>query len=281
MFSYGGYGLSYEDNSSAVYCSGFETNYRGLLFQCIEDISVDPKKLENLHSLVDDFIKDHVVINSKEILLYDAAFHCIDQDDGDLLLKVIQLTSKVQNVYSFKFDYYRYINISNSKNPPDYSQSLLLYASKNNKFNCIKVLLDNHNYFIQRDISKDIFTLSFIEVLKNDNDVLIKYFVEFIMYRKREYGISYINNRLNILQAAYSTRYRYEMELVLKEIDWSTKCSRDPWYRKHLKYIVPIDSFDLVFQQFEETEKDYTLLLLKEYLPIPFDIVKFVIRKYL
>jgi hypothetical protein len=101
------------------------------------------------------------------------------------------------------------------------------------------------------------------------------------MYRKREYGLIYANGRANILRTAYSTRWKSEMELVLKDIDWSTKCARDPWYRKHLKYIVPIDSFDLVFQQFEETEKEYTLLLLKEYLPLPVVIIKYVIRLYL
>ena len=130
-------------------------------------------------------------------------------------------------------------------------------------------------------MSKDIFILSFLECLKNDNDLLIKYFVESTMNKKREYGISYPNSKTNILRDAYSTRWRYEIELVLKDIDWSTKCARDPWYRKHLKYIVPIDSFDIVFQQFEETEKEYTLLLLNEYLPLPVDIIKYVIRLYL
>jgi len=281
-----------------MYCSGFETTCRGLLLQCIEDVSVDPKKLENLHSLVDDLIKDKIVIDSKENLLYDAAFHCIDQDDGALLLKVIQLTSKnhSSNNYSFKFDYCRHIKESNSTRSarivddpgrgsrtvyPDYTQSLLLYACKNNKFNCVKVLLDHHHYFIRGNMSEDIFILSFLECLKNDNDPLIKYFVESLMYRKREYGLIYANGRANILRTAYSTRWKSEMELVLKDIDWSTKCARDPWYRKHLKYIVPIDSFDIVFQQFEETEKEYTLLLLKEYLPLPVDIIKYVIRLYL
>ena len=285
MFSYGGYGVPYEDTSSASYCSGFETTCRGLLLQCIEDVSVDPKKLENLHSLVDDLIKDKIVINSKETLLYDAAFHCIDQDDGALLLKVIQLTSKKQDIYSFKFDYCRRINESKSTRSArivaDYTQSLLLYACKNNKFNCAKVLLDHHNYFFRENMSKDIFILSFLECLKNDNDLLIKYFVESTMNKKREYGISYPNSNTNILRDAYSTRWRYEIELVLKDIDWSTKCARDPWYRKHIKYIVPTDSFDIVFQQFEETEKEYTLLLLKEYLPLPVDIIKYVIRLYL
>jgi hypothetical protein len=249
------------------------------LLKCVEDISIDPKKIENLHSLADDFIKDQVIIDSNETLLYDAAFHCIDQDDGALLLKVIQLTSKKQDIYSFKFDYCRRINESKSTRSArivaDYTQSLLLYACKNNKFNCAKVLLDHHNYFFRENMSKDIFILSFLECLKNDSDPLIKYFVESLMIRKREYG------RASILRTAYSTRWRYEMELVLKDIDWSTKCARDPWYRKHLKYIVPIDSFDLVFQQFEETEKEYTLLLLKEYLPLPVDIIKYVIRLYL
>ena len=287
MFSYGGYGVPYEDTSSASYCSGFETTYRGLLLQCVEDISIDPKKIENLHSLADDFIKDQVIIDSNETLLYDAAFHCIDQDDGALLLKVIQLTSKnhSSNNYSFKFDYCRHIKESNSTRSArivdDYTQSLLVYACKNNKFNCVKVLLDHHHYFIRGNMSEDIFILSFLECLKNDNDPLIKYFVESLMIRKRQYGLIYANGRANILRTAYSTRWKSEMELVLKNIDWSTKCARDPWYRKHLKYIVPIDSFDLVFQQFEETEKEYTLLLLKEYLPLPVDIIKYVIRLYL
>jgi len=302
--SNGWYGVPYEDTSSSDYCSGFETTYRGLLFQCVEEISVDPKKLENLHSLADDFIKDQIIIDSNETLLYDAAFHCIDQDDAALLLKVIQLTSKKSDSniftnYSFKFDYCRYIHISDSDltrsarmfpDPgrgsrtvsPDYTQSLLVYACKNNKFNCMKVLLDHHNYPIRGNMSsEDIFILSFLECLKNDNDPFIKYFVESLMNRKGEYGLIYSNGRANILRTAYSTRWKSEMELVLKDIDWSRKCARDPWYRKHLKYIVPIDSFDLVFQQFEETEKEYTLLLLKEYLPLPVDIIKYVIRLYL
>ena len=94
--------------------------------------------------------------------------------------------------------------------------------------------------------------------------------------------MSYIYYGSNILESAYSSRrWEKEAEVVFKGIDWTYKCTKDPWYRKHIKYLVPYRCYDIIFDQFNETEKEYTTLLLKEYLPLPEDIVKFVIRKYL
>jgi hypothetical protein len=94
--------------------------------------------------------------------------------------------------------------------------------------------------------------------------------------------MSYVYSGASILECAYSSRHwNSEADEVIKNIDWTHKCTTDPWYRKHIKYLVPHRCYNIVFDQFEETEKEYTALLLREYLPLPVDIVKFVIRKYL
>ena len=292
--SYEGYGIANGDDCSSDYCTNFELQYRERFVEYVEAIQNDPTKLEDLDTLLEEYLKDRIVIDAREVLLYDAAFHCIDQDNGALLRKLIHLTSNnvFAEVPNFNFNYYRYnhrhTNVTtlyramSDYGKPDYSQSLLVYASKHRKFNCVKVLLDSHNYFSRDELSQDLVIFSFLECLKNGHDALIKYFVESILRRKAGHEMSYVYSGGNILECAYSSRHwQSEADSAIKNIDWTHKCTKDLWYRQHIKYLVPYRCYNIIIEQFEETEKGYVVLLLKEYLPLPVDIVKYVIRAYL
>lgn len=243
---------------------------------CLQD---QKEREDSMRQLLDDIINQTKTVVCDDPILYDLVYYLVEKHLHKDLEFVL---SFVSSIFNYQYDKYYYTDpVTQEKY---FFQSILEYACFHSSVKCIDVIIKTYDFYQQVDSHRNpILPNTFMICLKKQHFDCLKCVLDGYL---RSYRNVYDRNPRSSLFSYYG-RYKYsdfdeeQWSNALKEVDWPMICKQDPWWKEHMKWLFTFKETHIITHQFDQAEKDCTILLMKEWIPLSSDILKYVVKPYL